>query len=203
MNSKLFISRLETALIPLADAKDHMLVEHTDDDTKIQMFIDAAISHTENVIRKTLPLTEFVITVDEFGDEISVVCPPPRGIGVVTYFDGTARQVLATSEYEIDTDWNTLKIRPTTTFPEGEAIRFNLIAGYGTYAGYAGYDQVYPVALEGGTIPDVALPNELVQGIHMLIGALYESREAQSVGALNRVPYGYEALVMKHRAYKI
>ena len=203
MESKIQIARITTDLISVADAKTHLLVEHSDDDTKIQQFIDAAIIHTENVCRRTLPLTEYMVAADSFGDEIKIVAPPPRGIGAVTYHDGTTRQTLSTDDYQVDTDWNTLSITPVDSFPSGDEIRFSMISGYGTYAGYVGYTQVYPLAFEGETIPDLAVPVELIQAIHMLIGVWYENREAISPLALNRVPMGYDSLVMRHRAYRI
>jgi uncharacterized phiE125 gp8 family phage protein len=207
MATKRFKNRLTTDLIPLADAKIHCVVEHNDDDAKIQALIYAAIAHTENVTRTTLPLTEYAVTAANPGAlAIRIAAPPPRMVSAVTYWDGSARQTLPTSDYTVVLDGDELVVSPLTFFPViAEYIQFDMIAGYGSISGgVAGYGAAYPPEYGSGElIPDLVLPYELILGCHMLIAGWYANRETIIVGTIiSKVPLGYESLVMKHRNYK-
>lgn len=178
-----------TEPVALADAKAHLRVDATTDDTLISALITAARQYAETVTRRAMVTQTWDLTMDEWpdSDRIIVPLPPLQSVTSITYkdTDGTA-STLATTEYIVDTksepgrivlaygkDW------PTTTLYPAGAITVRFTAGYGEAT---------------------AVPQGIKQAILLLVGHWYEQREAVNVGNIvNPLPFAVDALLWQHR----
>jgi uncharacterized phiE125 gp8 family phage protein len=177
--------------VTLTEAKAQTRVDGTDDDTFLTRLIQVARETVEMIARRALFTQTWDLVLDDWpdDDEIVIPLPPLQSITSITYVDedGTTT-TLDTSTYVVDTyrepglvllasgaSW------PAVTLAESSAIRVRFVAGW---------DDVDEI------------PQRYKQAALLLIGHLYEHREAVSeVRNLNALPLGVEALLWLDRVF--
>jgi uncharacterized phiE125 gp8 family phage protein len=154
------------------DAKLHLRVDGSSDDTLINALITAGRQVVETRTKRALINTTFDATYPAFpDDDRPIVLPvaPVSSIAGVSYYDyaGTLT-TLATSAYRFNSgtpasiepsstaDW------PSTEDDRTDAVIVRLVAGYGSTS--------------------ASVPATLRQAVLMLIGGMYENRESIQQG---------------------
>ncbi len=176
--------------VTLAEAKSHLRVTVTDDDTLITSLIVAARQWIENFTRRALITQTWDYFLDAFDDGgIEIPRPPLISVGSVKYVDNDgATQTLATSEYTADTaaERGLVRLAYGKSWPgtrtQANAVTIRFTAGYATAA-------------------DV--PGPIKSACLLMLGELYERRETAIVGTIiNEVPVSAEYLLWPYRSLR-
>lgn len=177
--------------ISLAEAKLHLRVDITDDDTLIRSLIVTARENVEGISRRALITQTWKYILDEFpeDDEIVLPLPPLQSVASITYKDqdGNA-STFSSGDYIVNTDADPGKIvlgygkswPSTSLYPTG-AVTVQFTAGFGDAA--------------------TDVPEKYRQAMLLLIGHWYENREAiATTGAVPKeIPMGVESLLWLDR----
>lgn len=173
--------------LTLAEAKLHLKVDTTADDTLITALITAARQFAEQKTRRSLLTQVWRYTADAFPNGFGIASPTPWGrefsipdaaiclekgpvsaINSITYLDMAGlTQTMASTDYTADLSGPLARITPVfgkiwpIPMPQIGSVAVNFTAGYGTAS-------------------DV--PSGLKQWMLMRIGAMYENREEIVVG---------------------
>ena len=172
-------------MITLTEAKAHLVVEHTDDDTLITALIAAVSDYVESYTGRAI--TERAaesLVLDGFCDPIELPVVPVQSVTSVQYNDtDDAQQTLAASGYRVDGRKLKTEIRlaygadwpNTTAAPESVTVTY--VAGY-------------PAGQE---------PELLKRAALLLLGSLYEQRDNHITGvSINAVPMSAEILMQSY-----
>lgn len=168
--------------VTLIEAKAHLRVTATDEDTLITALIKAARQQAEHRTVATVFVTQtWTETLDAFPAEIVLSRRPLQSVSSITYTDtdGT-EQTLAVADYQVVTDELLGRIVPAygVDWPTARdmpgAVVVTYVAGYGAAA-------------------DV--PESIKSAVLLLIGHLYEHREAVSDGSMSELPMAVDALL--------
>lgn len=159
------ISAPTTEPITLAQAKAHLRVDYSDDDTVITGMIKAARAHLENACAvRFAARTGVTFKCDSFSDMARLPEAPVTSITSITYLDTTgASQTLAGTVYELRAD--------------------GLEAGIVLKSG-----QTWPATQPGSRITVTAAigystaPEDLTHAMLMLVAHFYDNRSTVSVG---------------------
>jgi len=179
------------ALIPLSDARDQLNLPAQDDDL-VGRLIAAAERHIENATGKVFATETREFRFDGFADRLELPVSPVTSIASITYIERNgAEQTLDPAAYvarPLGTDMAATMIyrAPGATWPctdrcRGASVTVEAVVGYGDY-------------------DDVPAP--LVQAALMLIGHLYENREATFIANSAQaaiVPLGVVDLIEPYR----
>lgn len=183
--------------IDLAEAKLHLRVDHTDDDTLIDGLIVAARQYAEMVTRRALVTQTWDWKMDAYpASPFLVPLPPLQSVTSITYTDtnGSA-QSWATTEYDVDA-------------PAGDFADFGRIAlGYGvSYPSTRGELNAVTIRFVAGYGLAAAVPQQIKQAMYLLIGHLYENRETVIVTGrgelIGQMPMGTDFLLWPFRALR-
>ena len=194
--------------VSTAEAKTHLRVDGTDEDTYIDKLIAVARRHVEHVTRRALITQSVQMTLDHFpgvahgildlrmhperltgtGEDWVIRLPrgPVQSVTSITYTDDAgAEQTLAPSKYILDAAHQPARITPAytevwpTTRPIPAAVTVEFVAGYGNPA-------------------DV--PDDLKHAVLVLVATMHEHREAVAFnGTPSRVPMAFDYLVGPYR----
>ncbi len=172
-----------------AQAKAHLRVDLTDDDTYIDSLIAAARAHVENVLGKRLVTQTWNLTLDEFpigNREIMIPYGPVQSISSVVYTNtGGTSTTLSTSDYVLDTASLVARVYPAFTliWPATREQRNSVVIRYVT--GYGAY---------------TTIPQNIVHAMKLLIGHWYGNRESVVLGApVANLPQAVETLLGAER----
>lgn len=183
------------AIEPLTvkEAKDHLRVDHGDDDSYIEPLITAVRDHAETYTGRSLITQTWDYWVNTFppnGTWLELPLPPLQSVTSVKYTDTDGvQQTLTSSVYTVDTNAEAGRITlayneswPTVRdVPNAVEIRF--VSGY------------------GATAQDV--PEGIRHAMRMLLGHFYERRETTLVGVpIVGVPQSYEWLLTPYRVMR-
>lgn len=157
--------------ISTAEAKTHLNVSISADDTFIGTLIVAARRHVEQITGRQLINATWRLSMERFPDEIQLPYPPYSSLTSITYTDaaGTS-QTMSSSNYETDTDAEPVRIRPAWgyTWPSTRdvyrAVQVTYVAGYGA----------------AGT----SVPADILVAMKSIIGVMYEFRESVITGTI-------------------
>lgn len=191
-----------TAAVVTADVRAHLRVASSED-TTLAALVSVATEWVEAWLSRALIDRTYVYKVDSFpgqcawsdppvwfaGNEIALPRPPLSSVTSVTYLDGNGDvQTLSSStEYEIDTGSlpGRVRLRYGASWPSTlhhpHAVTVTYVAGYGDAA--------------------AEVPAAIRQALMLLVGHLYENREATTPIVIHQVPYGVEALLASYRCY--
>lgn len=172
--------------VTTAEAKAHLRVTHSSEDTLIAALITAARQHVESVTRRALINQTWDLSLDYFPDIIYLQKGRLQSVSSITYVDtdGTT-QTLSSSLYTVDTKREPGRVIPAygeswpSTRDHINCVTVRFVAGYGANAS------------------DV--PQALKSAILLLIGQLFENREATAERAPEEVPLAFNALVWPYR----
>lgn len=194
--------------LSLAEAKAHLRIESADDDSLISALIAAARQAAEAHMRRALITQTWRLTLDGFpaaprpwwdgerqgadmpgastsghGSVIEMPRPPLVSVTSVTAYDDADNATVASaSSYFVDADAEPGRVvlRSGQTWPVAgrvaNGVEVLFVAGYGAAS---------------------AVPQAIRQGMLMLIGALFENREAEA--AADALPLGVAALWRPYR----
>ena len=182
-----------TEPVTSSEAKSHLRVDTTADDTLIGTLITAARQHVENHLRRALITQTWELVMDAFpaGDVIRLPRPPLVSVTSIKYTDvAGSESTFSSAAYVVDTDSTKGRVVlksgeswPSDTLAAANGVRVRYVAGYGSAA---------------------AVPNPIRQAVLLLIGTLYENRESVLVAqgvTVAQLPFGVEALLMPYRIF--
>lgn len=173
------------------EAKSHMYVTASDDDTYIGTLITAARQHLEDVLNKSFITQTWYLFLDEFpdGDEILLNRPPVASVTSVTYYDGDgALQTFSSANYRLDdsAEPGRLVLTDTASWPDTQtsrpkAVIVEFVTGYGAAA---------------------TVPEYFKLAIKMLVAHAYEHREATVTGTIMKeIELGLNYFANAHRVH--
>lgn len=150
--------------VSLAEAKLHLRVDHSTDDTLISSLISAAREECEHLLERALAPQTLRLSIDAFpADGIELPRPPVTSITSIEYVDvDGAPQTLAGSNYYLDDEREPSWVVPAydvdwpSTRDEANAVVVTYVAGY------------------------TDCPDVIRAWILLRIGTLYRTREADS-----------------------
>ena len=172
-------------MITLEEAKAHLRVEHGEEDALIQSLVDAAVLNLEHETGRALRVREETLVLDSWPTTVVLPWWPVRSVVSVTYVDPLGNtQTLDT--YSLDQRKFPAKLRPA-------------------------YGESWPEAIQGHEVIELkvevgmdALPEDLKRAALLLVGHLYEHREAVVVGTItSTLPMAVEYLVQPHRIMRV
>ena len=178
--------------VSLAEAKSHLRVDISDDDTYITALIVAARMRAEAEQNRALITQTWDLYRDYFPSNaycpILIPLPPTQSISYIKYYDtGGTLQTWDDANYQTDTGSVLARIlpEPSGSWPTTETDRMNAV-------------NVQFIAGYGDASTDV--PQETIAAILLIVGTLYENREDVVVGTIvSRFPnYIYDML--RHNA---
>ena len=167
-----------TNIVSLADMKEFLRVDHSDEDTTISEIITSAAMAVQDYTGRVFVSSTFTLKTDYF---YNVEIPAKiNSVTSVTYFDSAnSEQTLDASKYYYDTSREPARIAfldPPSTFLD----RFNAV----TISGAIGSQASSP----------------LKHAIKMLASHYYENRRAVIVGVkASKIPLGIEAILNPYR----
>lgn len=182
--------------VTIVEAKAHLRVISSDDDTLISALIAAARMNVEGWLGRALIGQTWDLYLDEFPTDtfkgIEIPLPPLISIDSVKYDDTSGvEQTMNPSSYYVDVASQPGWLVPTgsgaswpTTIDAINSVRIRFTAGYVT----------------NDSPPVGSVPQDIKSGLLLVLGSLYEHRESQIVGTIaNKLPLGVEYLLRRHR----
>lgn len=179
--------------VTLTEVKSHLRVDHTDDDTLIQLYINAVTAHVDGkdgFLGRALIDQTWELVLDTFPDnEIKIPLPPLIEVLSVRYDDTAGvQQTISSLTYTVDNVSEPGWVVPASTWPatfDGiNAVRIQFRAGY----------------LDASSPPVANVPNDIKSAMLLMIGTLYAQRESVVVGeAAVEVPWAADVLLRRKR----
>jgi uncharacterized phiE125 gp8 family phage protein len=161
------ITAASTPAVTLAEAKLHLRVDGTDDDSLITAMVSAATQVAEQMTNRALSEQTWEITLDHFPCSFNLTRAPVASITSLKYYDidGTL-QTLASSAYVLDNsnDYGPARVTPAymEIWPgarsQAAAVALRYVAGYATAS---------------------VVPESIKSWIKLQVGAMYENRQAE------------------------
>lgn len=184
-----------TEPITLATARLHLRLDAVGsppshpDDALVTSLITTAREAVEAYTELTVSQTTYAMALDEFpSNAIELGTYPVNSITSIIYTDTNgASQTLNANQYIFDSYSNPAKIFPVTIWPQAKQIPNAVIVRFA-----AGFTD--------GSPNDYPMPEALKQAMLLLIGHLYENREAVNIGNMvTQIPLGVIHLMTPHR----
>lgn len=185
--------------VSVDEVKANSNITITEDDQLIMGLIIAATDYTENLLGRLLVPKTVDLVQDGFpaDDCEPIILPYPPLISVTSikyYDDADTLQTWDSAEYEVNTDqhyYGLVYPNRNESYPATRQFRNSVQVEY-----IAGYQDT------GGNNDADRVPQEIKQAILMLVGHLYENREATTVGpnfTISEAPFAYHALTARYR----
>lgn len=163
-------------ILPIEDAKAHLRVTHSSEDTLIEALRDAAIGHVERVAGVALAEGTWRWTLRSFPSRIDLPMGPVTTVDAVTYFDADGAE---------------------QTYADARLVNGSAYPAAGGSWPTA-YDSV-TVEFTAGLASASDAP-ELLAAVQLLLGHFYINREAINIGNIvNELPLGVDALIGTYR----
>ena len=174
-----------TEPVTLAELKEHLRIDGTDQDSELTILLQAARENVEHQQKRQLITATWALTMDAFpAGPIILPVPPLISVTSISYEDLAGdTQTWGASNYqvEITNERGSVTVEPNVTYPDTESGRRNAV----TVTFTAGY---------GTSNSDV--PETTRLAIMMLAAHWYENREPVVVGmAVNEFPMHVENLI--------
>lgn len=183
----------QPAVEPLttAEAKAHLRVDSTDEDTLIAAYVTAARSYYEQATWRALVTQTWALRLEQWPGERYVLPKPPlQSVTSVTYVDSDGNSnTMSSSDYTVyahDPGFIWLgfgKSWPSATLRPGPSITLTFVAGYGLAA----------------SVPEIDK-----QAIRLLLGHFYENREeviAVPGISLAQLPMAVQSIIYMRRSW--
>lgn len=178
MALKLITPATELA-VSLAEAKLHLRIDDAADDTLISAFITAATEMAEQATCRAIMPQTWELTLDAFPAALQLTRVPAASVISLKYTDSTGTvQTLASNLYTLDRadDYGHAYVVPAyaTSWPNTR-------------------DQINAVALRyvAGYADAASVPESIKAWIKLMVGAMYENREAETVGNGSAIKLGF------------
>lgn len=176
--------------ITTAEAKSHLRVDGSDEDTYIGTLITAARQWVEETHGLALVTQTWDLSLGGFprGVYIPIQKAPLVSVTSVTYYDDdlSTSTVFSSSSYQVDTAERVIALKDGQLWPSdslrlssGVVVRF--VAGYG----------------DAGDVPEA-----IKHAIKLLVAQMYANREPEITGTVvARVQFAVNALLAPYRLY--
>jgi uncharacterized phiE125 gp8 family phage protein len=161
-----------TALaVTLIEAKEHLRVDAADSDTQIMAMILAATESAEQIMGRSVMAQTWEVSLDAFPASVELTRIPVQSVTSVTYADSAGAQtVLSGAAYALDNadDFGFAYVVPgyasdwPDTRDEINAVKVRFVSGCASAA---------------------EVPESIKSWIKLQVGAMFENREAETVGA--------------------
>jgi uncharacterized phiE125 gp8 family phage protein len=169
------------SVISVANLKAHLRVDHSDEDTLIEAYRDAAIKWVEDYCNTRLGDVTAVMYMDAFYT-CAIPVGPVSAISSVTYVDQAGdSQTLNTTYW-----WADLKRKPARiTFDSPPDL----------------YDDTFNAVQVNMTIgyAEADIPTPLIHAVRLMVAHLYESRQAVAYSQSYEVPLGLHSVLSPYR----
>lgn len=172
------------APVSLDDAKMHLRVDHSHEDSLIVALIDAASAHIDGqgVLGRALITQTWATWVGSAPGVVTLPVGPFQSLTSIDYYDSdNALQSGTLSDFETRLAGDFVTVQPKsgaswpTAYSRADAIKITYVVGF------------------GDTGDDV--PQSIRQAMLLLIGHWYENRMAVSEANLKEVPLAVDALL--------
>lgn len=193
--------------VSVDQARAHLRLDETEDETTVRALITAARQHVEAVTGRALVTQTLEMKLDHFpgtahgildlrmhpealtgrGQDWAIRLPrsPLQSVSSISYVDDAgSTQTLAASKYDVDTSSLVPRITPAysevwpTTRPIPNAVTVTFVAGYSAVS---------------------SIPAGLKQAILVLVGTMFENRESVAAFDAQKVPQSFDFLVAPYR----
>jgi uncharacterized phiE125 gp8 family phage protein len=177
--------------IEVWEAKQHLRVRHSDDDTYISSLITAARNMAESYTNRSFFTQTWVMALAYFPNEcIELKRGVTASITTLKYYD-TANSLTTwdAANYRLDNSDEIAIIQPDVSWPTGvydrsDAVEITYVTGWATTA---------------------EIPEGIKSAVKFIVGHLYENRQDVIVGSqVNQVPmtsrYSLDPYVIRHYA---
>lgn len=178
-----------TTPITLAEVKDQLRVEGSDDDVILTRLIDVAVAYTDvkGALGQAMITQKWGQWVNSTPPQtVSLILGPVTGVTAVKYYDTDGvLQTDTLSNYQVTGTEFATTIGPKSGFnwpvtqDRSDAIRIEYEIGYGE------------------TTADV--PQTIRHALMLLVGHWYDNRENTQMDELSNIPFGFESLLNMHR----
>lgn len=179
--------------LSLADAKEHLSITGTDDDSRITDLIPDATLDIEDDVRRQLITASWTWELPWFPNAsvFAVPRPPLQSVTSIKYIDtGGTLQTLSTDVYEVG----------TTSSPGVIALKYQ--QSWPSTRGVINAVSIIFVAGYGDAATDV--PTPLVRGIKLMVGHYNEQREATSAfRRVDVIPLGVQRAIAKYKMIRV
>lgn len=176
--------------VTTAEAKTHLRIDHSDEDTYIGTLIIAARQWVEHFTRRALIAQTWELSFDVWPPRVfALPLPPLASVTHIKFYDAdNAATTVASGDYQVDTsrEPGRVLLKDTATWPV-----VNLRPAAGVVVTYV-----------AGWANAGAVPQAIKQATLLMVGHYYENREAvtQPPGAIVEVPQGARMLLWPYRA---
>ena len=192
--------------VTLAEAKLHLRVDHTSDDTLISALIVAAREHVENYLGGSLvQQTRAVYLSSGPYSPFRLPCGPVQSIESVKYTDSDGGEHTVSEDLYYLTPGGELCLETFESWPTARLRGPGAIEIVYT-TGYEPVVTVIPGEEEGDpdteeTDYDANIPQAIKQAMLLLIGEWYEQREAaaDTKYTIQTIPWGVKQLLSPYR----
>lgn len=179
--------------VTLAEAKKHLEVDHTDDDTLITAYIQAARQYVERYTSRAIMAQTWTAYLDGFASEINIHRSPVLDVTAIQYLDGNgAQQTLSSSVYRLDAPGGRITLENGQSWPAILSVTNAVEIAY-----RAGYRDTAASPKVGTVPPDV------IHAIKLLVGTFYRFRETVIDLRVTMVPGAVNNLLDSVRVYHI
>lgn len=171
--------------VSVATAKQHLRVDHSNDDALLGIYLQTARELGEGLARRAFVTQTLQLVIDAWpaNGKVKLPRPPLQSVVSVTYLDCDGDEH-AWTDYDVDarSEPGVLMFNstPSANLFESGAIAIEFIAGYGAAT---------------------AVPKTFVTGILQTVAHWYENREAALPVNLTEIPLGYKSLFMADRGW--
>ncbi|NJL07380.1 MAG: hypothetical protein HC900_03295 [Methylacidiphilales bacterium] len=182
-----------TSPVSLQDAKDHLRIEHSDDDTLIDHYLQAAVQRLDGrdgFLGRALITQTWKLLLDGFPDAITVPLPPCQAVAEIAYVDAAGTvQTLAADAYQV--------------FGLADAAPAGIVPAFGTaWPATRAMREAVSVTFRAGYGDSAAdVPAPLRTAILQFAGTLYANRETVTADAVDELPDGALATLAEHRVW--
>lgn len=187
--------------ITLAEIKQHLIVDHDEDDALIMRYLVAAFDYADPRTDQSMRVKRFRVFGRQWPCE-GVLLPhgPVRRVESVTYLDSDdIAQTLAADTFGIYQHYGQQVLEfheapPAVGSCRRDAVSVQYLAGYGKLSDQVtdsyGFPYTLPIVLgdtgSGGVVEaGTRIPERVKQAIFMLVAHWYENRETVVVGAIS------------------
>lgn len=199
MNRPVLITPPAITPVSLPEAKAHLRVDFTDDDTLIEGLIRAATEHLDGwtgILGRCLVEQEWSQTFDGFARELPLSLTPVISISSVT----VGSEAIDSGSYslKVDSGGNSRVVVDGVSASGETSVVYK--------AGYATIPEVPAVPGEDENDPGTpaipaksTVPDPLKVAILLLVGHLYNNREATTSVSISQLPFAVNSLIAPYR----
>lgn len=171
--------------LTMGEARAHLRLDGNDDDATVLALIMAARAQIEAMTGRSLITRTLRAHFDGFAAPLWLPRAPVSAVSSISYVDQAGEmQTLAADRYQVVAGEWSPAVYPAYgvswpgTRPQPEAVSITYVAGYGTIN---------------------AIPAPIKAAMLLLVGHLFQNREAASPDSISEMPMGVEYLLSNFR----